>query len=430
MFGGDPSRNAASADGNPWLKAKYRTTTAADPLIRERIVEIQRRQRQGREAAIPSLHPLAIADTIVLRTATAIRAVNLADGAVLWEDPLEDPLGYFLRFADAERKKAAAEILAHGLARRLWEDVSFGTMTSDGRLVFGLECGTFDLGPEQQAMVILPNGRRQLDPGMLKKYNTLTVYDVKTGKIQWELGGPSAGGANRVGGAFFLAPPLPLDDKLYVAAEIGNETRLLVLQSSTGTVLERWTLAVRGEQDPNTMAFNRFAPQQPAAPQAVATPSSADGILVAGTPENRYVAIDLTTRSVLWAYEGPQENVNSRNFRMWRVQQFPQAERADRWCDLGVTIAAGRALVCPRNSEQLVCLHLANGNVEWSLPRRDGLYVGGVRDGRVIIVGRKSVRAVRLADGGAPGTRGTPGCPLWPSPTAEVTWVRAAITCL
>ena len=115
-------------------------------------------------------------------------AVNLADGAVLWEDPLEDPLGYFLRFADAERKKAAAEILAHGLARRLWEDVSFGTMTSDGRLVFGLECGTFDLGPEQQAMVILPNGRRQLDPGMLKKYNTLTAYRREDGKDPMGIG--------------------------------------------------------------------------------------------------------------------------------------------------------------------------------------------------------------------------------------------------
>ena len=63
-------------------------------------------------------------------------------------------------------------------------------MSSDGRLVFGLECIPFDLGADNQSMIIRPDGRRQLDPGAFKSYTTLTAYDVKTGKVRWELGGP------------------------------------------------------------------------------------------------------------------------------------------------------------------------------------------------------------------------------------------------
>ena len=190
MYAGSPGRNTLAVDGNPWLKAKYQAPAASDATLREAIETVQKRQRENRVAAIPSLHPLVIGETVVTRTAIDVRAIDLTTGAVRWEAPMDDTLGYFVRFADADKKKEAAEMIVRGLAHRLWEDIPFGTMSSDGRMVFGLECTPFNLGSDCQPMVVLPNGRRQLDPGILKTYNTLTAYDMKTGKIKWEAGGP------------------------------------------------------------------------------------------------------------------------------------------------------------------------------------------------------------------------------------------------
>jgi outer membrane protein assembly factor BamB/tetratricopeptide (TPR) repeat protein len=435
MYAGSPTRNALAVDGNPWLKAKYQALASPDATLREAIEKVQKRQRENRVAALPSLHPLVVGQTVVTRTAIDIRAIDLASGAVRWEAPMEDPLEYFLRFADAEKKANAAEQVARGLTRRLWEDLSFGTMSSDGRLVFGLECTPFDLGSDTQSMVVLPNGRRQLDPGMLKTYNRLTAYDVKTGKVKWEAGGPPAEGGGPLAGAFFLGPPLPLEDQLYVVAEVGDQTRLLVLQPSDGTVLNQWTLAIK-EQESATPVFFPFGPLGADPRRWGSSPSAADSVLLAYCVSgNRYVAVDLTTGSVVWAFEVPSNGVNRRNFFIMQAQAN-QADKTDRWYDPGVTIAAGRVLLCAPNSEDLVCLRLADGNQEWAVPRHDGLYVGGVCDGKVIVVGRKRVWALKLSDGtrawdpgdtwlppsAFPSGRGylSPSCYYLPLSTAEV----------
>ena len=419
MYAGGPGRNSLAVDGNPWLKAKYQVPASSDAALREAIEKVEKRQRENRVAAMPSLHPLVVGQTVVSRTAIDIRAIDLATGATRWEAPMEDPLGYFVRFADAEKKKNAAEIVARGLARRLWDDLAFGTMSSDGRMVFGLECTPFNLGPDAQSMVVLPNGRRQLDPGILRTYNTLTAYDLKTGKIKWEAGGPPAGnpapsvGGGPLAGAFFLGPPLPLDDQLYVVAEVGDQTRLLVLQPSDGAVLNQWTLAIK--EEPSRPTFNPFWPLGTSVHRWGPSPSAADGVLVAYcVADNRYVAFDLTSGAVLWAFEGPTSGVNPMNFFIMQQQQANQMDRPDRWCDPGATIAAGRVLLCAPNSEDLVCLRLTDGNQEWSVPRRDGLYVGGVGDGKVIVVGRKSVRALKLSD----GTRAWEAGDAWLPPSA------------
>ena len=434
MYAGSPGRSALAVDGNPWLKAKYQAPAAPEASLREAIEKIQKRQRENRVAALPSLHPLVVGQTVVTRTAIDIRAIDLASGAVRWEAPMDDPLECFLRFADAEKKTNAAELVARGLTRRLWEDLAFGTMSSDGRMIFGLECTPFDLGSDTQPMVVLPNGRRQLDPGVLKTYNTLTAYDVKTGKIKWEAGGPPIEGGGPLAGAFFLGPPLPLDDQLYVVAEVGDQTRLLVLQPTDGAVLNQWTLAIKEES--STPVFLPFGPLSVGLHGWGSSPSAADGVLVAYcVSDNRYVAFDLTTGSVVWAFEGPSSGVNRRNFFAMQAQAN-QADRTDRWCDPGVTIAAGRVLLCAPNSEDLVCLRLSDGNQEWSVPRQDGLYVGGVCDGKVIVVGRKRVWALKLSDGtrawdpgdawlppsAVPSGRGylSPSCYYLPLSTAEV----------
>ncbi len=248
MFAGSPARSGAGADSNPYLRAKYKVATAADSAVVAGLEKIANENRQVRRAAVPERLPAGGRPDRAPPHCRRPARVDFATGAVRWEAPSEDGLATFLACADGERKSKAADLIERGLRRRLWEDHAFGTLSSDGRSVFGLEGLSFDLGADNQTMTVSPDGRRQLPPGSLTNYNLLCAYDIATGKLKWEAGGAPGAAGNRLAGAFFLGPPLPLDEQLYVTAEIQDQTRLFVLHPATGAVLSEWPLTVREEQ--------------------------------------------------------------------------------------------------------------------------------------------------------------------------------------
>ncbi|MCS7269536.1 MAG: PQQ-binding-like beta-propeller repeat protein, partial [Gemmataceae bacterium] len=71
--------------------------------------------------------------------------------------------------------------------------------------------------------------------------------------------------------------------------------------------------------------------------------------------------------------------------------------KVDRWHATGPIIASGRVLLTAYDSDRLDCLELRTGRLLWSVPRDvNDLYVGGVINDKVIIVGRNQVRAYHL----------------------------------
>src|SRR5690606_24371127 len=78
------------------------------------------------------------------------------------------------------------------------------------------------------------------------------------------------------------------------------------------------------------------------------------------------------------------------------------------WIDQTTRVVEGRVLLTPFGSEHLWCLDAETGETLWKAPRGDGLYVGGVPDGRVIVVRRDQVRCQALAD----------GAPAWEAPAS------------
>src|SRR5207253_215685 len=84
------------------------------------------------------------------------------------------------------------------------------------------------------------------------------------------------------------------------------------------------------------------------------------------------------------------------------------------WADSCVTIADGKALIAPMESDELHCLSLVDGKFLWKMPRDENVYVACVHkvpevkpNGQktkvscAILVGRKTMQAVRLSDGKA-----------------------------
>jgi tetratricopeptide (TPR) repeat protein len=76
-----------------------------------------------------------------------------------------------------------------------------------------------------------------------------------------------------------------------------------------------------------------------------------------------------------------------------------------RWMDSSLTLAEGRVLATPVDSDELHCLNLIDGKLMWKEPRGDDLFLACVHRGKVILVGRDRVRALNLhkTAGNSPG---------------------------
>ena len=102
--------------------------------------------------------------------------------------------------------------------------------------------------------------------------NQLAAYDLATqGKLAWELDGSRTAGP--FAGAFFLGPPLAIDNNLFVIAEIRGALYLMALEPATGHVLWQQQL-VRLEQG---------IAADPSRRRVGAMPSYSSGILVCPT---------------------------------------------------------------------------------------------------------------------------------------------------
>jgi outer membrane protein assembly factor BamB len=217
--------------------------------------------------------------------------------------------------------------------------------------------------------------------------NRLAAYDIRTGKLRWHVGGPAGPHALRQPETFFLGPPLPLLGQLYVLGEIKGEIRLLALDGATGNLLWSQQLAV-AEQGVLQDAARRWAG---------ASPSYADGVLVCPTTTGALVGFDLTRRSLLWGYRyGQNRSGNRMNMGIPMVLSGPGPPR---WIDGSVSIADGRVLATPAESESLYCLSLTDGGLLWKCPRNGDLYVACVDREKVVLVGRRAVRALHMVDG-------------------------------
>ena len=97
----------------------------------------------------------------------------------------------------------------------------------------------------------------------------------------------------------------------------------------------------------------------------------------------------------------PESKVDPRriNIAMRKSMEDLKANSTDHWLASSAQLWKDVALLTTSNGEELHCVELATGKLRWKASRHDGLYVGGIDDGIAIVVGRASVRGLRIADG-------------------------------
>ncbi|MSR59868.1 MAG: hypothetical protein EXS05_19890 [Planctomycetaceae bacterium] len=408
MFRGDVRRNAEGSGGSPYLNRSWRASTVEgstsstekDTVVTQAIRDRQQVGVGDDEAtvpAIPYLQPLIVDELVVVRGIGDLRAYDLTSGRLVWATGEKDQLlADILRGGGGPQAQTpGASPLALLVGQRIWSDATFGTISTDGDLVFAVE----DLG--------LGVGRIQVVPSrvpMSRDYNRLAAYDVHTGKAVWEVGGPRGDGVDDLAGSFFLGAPLVLDRRLYCLAESGSEVRLLVLEPGNGRLV--WSQTLSDDPDVGREFYRR---------RSGLSPSYDGGILVCTAGSDQVTAVDLTGRSLLWRYRSrnPAEAYDPRppQFIMQQENQLLNQQMRggfdqNRWLDSAAIVADGRVLLSPRDAGDLHCVNLLDGSLVWKKPRGEALFVAGVHDGKVLVVGKSLVQALRLTD----------GAPAWPEP--------------
>ena len=414
MFRGDPSRNASTVGGAPLLSLRWRVPVTDNPLLEKVLHEQEGFYREHSIAVFSGLHPLVVGDVVLMRTTSNVLAVDFHTGKRLWPTRTEEE-----ESANPSPNVFNRRLWMRGnmgqpaqYGQRIWDDATYGTLSSDGSRVFvieGLPLGV--TGPYGGGFMFGGGGGN--DPSSRGITNKLVAYDIfgdgkpgDGGKVVWELGGPED---LKQSDTFFLGPPLPLRGQLYVMAEINGEIRLLALDGATGKELWSQQLAL----------VESNITQDPVRRLAGVSPSYGDGVLICPTGSGNVVAVDLATRSFRWGYvySHLEEPAAGQPFMGRRMRGNPFQNGFNnlngpvpRWLDGTAIIANGRVLLTPAEADSLYCLNLADGTAAWAPQPRvvsgehgervEHYYLGCVHKGVVLLVGRNAIDAIRLEDGG------------------------------
>ncbi len=412
MFRGNPSRMASVIGNGPASATVWTSLTCSwkvppdDTPFGRGVVDVSRQLRnlsidlqKQNLAAFPSVNPLVVNNLVVFRTVNNLKAFDLESGTLKWETPADDSLEKLRNGSVAALPGDRGSILDPLLSQRVLTNSTYGTLSANQDYVFAIE----GLGYSHTSPAVYSRKTNQkAHPLATKSFNRLTACRIADGRPVWEVGGPPGESPNELADNFFLGPPLPLGNRVYCLAEHGGQIRLLVLDADRGEL--QWSLALQSVPAGVAQLEHRS--------QMGLSPSYVDGILVCPTGAGLVTAIDVATRSLIWSYRYRDPELdNPRN----RARMLAMAARlaaqpggkpipqklSGHWLDSQASIVGGRVVLTPHDSDDLHCLDLATGTLQWTQPRLNRRYVAGTFGGSLIVVGNQQIERLKLDDGSA-----------------------------
>ncbi len=352
---------------------------------------------------------------LVYRSNWGIHAVNMRTGTLDWETPSKWSLDGMATQTDGRGHALQSWIgfylqqgqLVGARPSIVFENSTVGTLSTDGNYVYAVE--DLQVPPPSPYGVEFPGGfpaRGGMGMGLpaplndAVQHNRLQAFEVATGKLKWELGDPDRAG--ELSDCYFLGPPLPLGGKLYVLTERQQELRLACIDPAGPKVVAMQTLATTRDK------MQADVPRRTEAAHL----AYAEGILVCPTNAGAVLGVDLLSHSLVWAYPY-REKAETEEWRPnmargglppgWVVGpngQIHVPAPVQQWKVTAPVVVDGRVVFTAPDSRSLHCVNLRDGAPLWKVSRaEDDQYLAGVFAGRVLVVGKKSVRALSL-DGG------------------------------
>ncbi len=334
--------------------------------------------QRPRYYSVQTREPLIVGDLVLVRTPSDVTALDRKSGEFCWRGLRDLFIDQLLPKFETGNAKSKAN-LSSRIVKHVWFDATYGRMSTDGKHLYCVE---------------LPDhfpGKNESDRLPTQNSNLLLALriDNEEGRCAWRVGGERKVGLLELplSGHFFLGPPTPFGGELFCLVDVDNETRLLVLNPSSGEVNWSQGLAATGE-------FNRS--QRWSSGLVVA---AADGVVVCPTGSGTFVAIDLTTRSLLWAYSIRSEREPQPNVPFRGGQIMPNPTRVQTWLDENPVIVDGRVLLKSRETNELHCVDLRSGKKLWSNAENLRRYIVGVANDTIVVADDFDISAYSLEDG-------------------------------
>ncbi len=390
MTGGEPGRNGTASAGLPLPTVAWDMTLHRDRSDEEDIAMAANTESQSGSVLVPKLEARMIGDLVLSKTATGnIFAIDLNTGLRMWPfykdgTPINITRNVFNMPTDAEEA-----LLNSNLRNRVWGSTAFGQFTIDNNQLYYITSS--DEQRISMPAMMMPRGSAASASNLL-----IGVSLQAQGKELWQIGGEKSESEPALAGAYFLGPPLSYEGELYVLAEINMETRLMVLDARTGKL--QWS---------QQLTLSPMAPiRSDMLRQSQAlTPSISDTVILCPVGNGALVAVDLLTRSLMWAKQyalsnppRPAQPFNA----MGDMDDYEATE--ERWQEPQVLVSKGKVIFTPPEASIIMCLDLMTGVPAWQQARQNYRYVAGVYNDQIIVVSNTHVFALNME-----------GRPSWPA---------------
>lgn len=365
---------------------------------------------------------------LIYKNFFGVMAIDLRNGTLAWKSDSYLSLQRMLS-QGGSKEKNVGEWLNFYQGQHpqiLFENSTVGTLSTDGQFVYVVEDLAVPPFPQQNlenGMVfrggVVQNSTtldRELEDAVA--HNRLYALSLsRSGALSWALGDEEK---DPLRDHYFLGPPLPLAGKLYVLADKQQEIRLICLEvvevrTSDGKmkpdarVVSTQTLGMTQEKMQNDALRRTWA----------AHLAYGEGILVCPTNTGAVFGVNLLDNSLVWAYpyrdksDATEQQPPQWNGRMIRGGGIPPGFRMGpdgvfrpikndqgQWKVTAPVISDGKVVFTAPDARSIHCINLRDGSHVWHMAKRDDdLYLGNVYNGKVLIVGKKNVRALSLSSG-------------------------------
>ena len=350
-------------------------------------------------------HPL-----VVFRTHAGVAVGDLADRRLLGSSPIDGSLQWMMETGrqSALTQSAQAYIDQGTRPGIFFENTTTGTLSIDGDFAYTVA----DLAvpkPPMYRVAGFPGQPQNFgwSPEIMEwvKSNRLAAFDLSAGCSSVWLPEVFTDPKSELSGCFFLGPPLAVNGKLYVLSEKQQEMRLICLENVKGDGPKSWKpkvdfvlpLGVSLDSKLEDDALRRVN---------AAHLSYGEGVLVCPTNLGYVVGIDLLQNSLLWAYPyrdkadasaggglppGARQLPNGM-ILLPTGQQIQPTLSQQCWRSSAPIVQDGKVVFTAYDSNWVHCVNLRDGSPVWRRPRQEGdLYLGGVVDGKAIVVGQRVV---------------------------------------
>jgi len=429
MVHGDRRRNGVSSDAPPFLDSAWQAPLAdvyddfrkydepwndADiKLVNQSAAKVEERFRKEGLNPLPVAAPLITNGLAVFAGFGTVKAFDLASGRFVWSsEPVDDTLKTLLAGTDSAVQGPKSLLLQQFVGQRAYRDHVDASLSTDGKRIYHIgRSGLIGLPPNGGP---LPASNRGVSPLLPRNYNYLDAYDINGGLLVWSIGGPARGleaaafdrPEDEVDfqGSFFAAAPVPWEGELLFVIEQSRQLRIVSIdpEKKQGQEPPLWSQALLNSD------LDLVQPESSGRRFAGVSVAMDGSTLVASLGNGTVIGFDVADRRWLWlhTYADPSPVDYRRMMQMGRPGRVVTGDAdlataldVKEWSDPRTLITGQRVLVTPFDEGRLLCLDRQSGKLLWDRPRDQAMYLAGVHDNVVILVGKSDVRGVNLENG-------------------------------